>query len=78
MTVMNETRRRRLKEALGSVAATVLAVVIVLVAIVMFLLRLGVEFAFLGSLWNFVTGDLRTGFILLGIAVVASWFFFGN
>ena len=53
----------------------VLAIVIVVIAIVMFLLKIGVEIAFLGSLWHFVTGEWRIGLTLLGIAVVTSWLF---
>ena len=47
--------------------------VIVAIAVVMFLVKIGVEVAFLGSLWHFVTGEWRIGLTLLGIAVAVSW-----
>ena len=72
-TSSNVSRRQRLKQGLGSVAASVLAMVIVAIAVVMFLVKIGVEVAFLGSLWHFVTGEWRIGLTLLGIAVAVSW-----
>ena len=73
-----EQRKRTFKEVVGSAAATLLAVVIALIATVMFLLKIGVEFAFLGSIWSFLTGEWRIGLTLLGIALVASWLFLGG
>ena len=53
-------------------------VIVTLVGVVLFLLRLGVEFSFLGSIWLAVTGEWQATVILLLVALVVSWFVFGT
>jgi ABC-type phosphate transport system permease subunit len=71
---MDAPQRRTVKGVLGSIASTILALVIVLVATIMFLLKIGVELSFLGSIWSFVTGEWKTGLVLLIAGTLVSVF----
>lgn len=74
---MAERPRGSIKEFLGSAAMTIVAVIAVLVGGVVFLLQLGVEFSFLGSIWLAVSGEWRAALIVLLVALAVSWFVLG-
>ena len=74
---MDPPQRRTVKGVLGSIASTILALIIVLIATILFLVKIGVDFAFLGSIWSFITGEWKIGAILLGIAIGVSMFVLG-
>jgi hypothetical protein len=63
---------------LGEMLLSIVAVILALVGFALFLLRLGVEFSFLGSIWLAVTGEWQAAVILLLVALVVSWFVFGT
>jgi ABC-type phosphate transport system permease subunit len=68
---------RTLKGVTGSIVTAVLAVLITIVAVIMFLLKIGVELSFLGSIWSFVTGEWKTGLVLLIVGTLVSVFILG-
>jgi riboflavin transporter FmnP len=63
---------------LGEMLLSIVAVILALVGFALFLLQLGVEFSILGSIWLAVTGEWQAALVVLLIAIVVSWFVFGN
>lgn len=74
---MGDRPRRTFKQLMGSALMAGLAVIVAIIGIAMFLVKVGVDLAFLGSIWSFITGDWKVGLTLLAVAVGVSIFVLG-
>ena len=66
------------KSFLGAVGAVFFGMIVVVVGIIDFVVDRSVALSILGSIWLAVTGEWQAALVVLLIAIVVSWFVFGN